>query len=93
MNEQQPTSPRQRLQQLQAIPERQRSDAEWDELNELEIALAAVNRTEGRDPGPRRNAPAPARQAKPGSNTPGNGAPGKKPPRKFHKRPTKGPAP
>ncbi len=44
MNDSQPVSPRARLQALQAIPERQRTDAEWDELNELEIALAAGNR-------------------------------------------------
>jgi hypothetical protein len=88
MNEQQPISPRHRLQELLSIPERQRTDAEWDELNELEIALASVNRTESRDSGPRRNAPASANQPKSS-----NGAPGKKPPRKFHKRPPKGTTP
>jgi hypothetical protein len=89
MNEQQPISPRQRLQALLAIPERQRTDAEWDELNELEIALASVNRTEARDPGPRRNAPAPsANQPKPGG-----GVAGKKPARKFQRRPPKGTTP
>ena len=88
MNEQQPISPRQRLQALLAIPERQRSDAEWDELNELEIALASVNRTEARDPGPRRNAPPTSGQPKPGS-----GAAGKKPARKFQRRPPKGSTP
>ena len=41
---QQPNSPRTRLQQLLAIPERQRTDAEWDELNEIEILLAVGNR-------------------------------------------------
>ena len=41
---QQPNSPRARLQQLLAIPERQRTDAEWDELNEIEILLAVGNR-------------------------------------------------
>jgi hypothetical protein len=33
-------SARARLQELRAIPERLRTDAEWDELNELEIQLA-----------------------------------------------------
>lgn len=89
MNEQQPPSPRRRLQELLAIPERQRTDAQWDEINELEITLASVNRTEARDPGARRHAGAPQNQPKPG----GGGALGKKPPRKFHKRPPKGTTP
>ena len=41
MNDPQQTSPRQRLQALLAIPESRRTDAEWDEINELEIALAS----------------------------------------------------
>jgi len=41
MNDPQPISPRQRLQTLLAIPESRRTDAEWDEINELEIALAS----------------------------------------------------
>jgi hypothetical protein len=32
------------MKELQAIPDRQRTDAEWDELNDLEIKLASVNR-------------------------------------------------
>ena len=44
MSDSEPISPRARLQQLQAIPDRQRTDAEWDELNELEIMLASGNR-------------------------------------------------
>ena len=39
-----PVPPNIRLQQLQAIPDKQRTDAEWDELNDLEIKLASVNR-------------------------------------------------
>ena len=50
MDEQQPISPRARLQALLAIPERQRTDAEWDELNELEIMLASGNRQGAPDP-------------------------------------------
>lgn len=41
MNDPQPMSPRQRLQALLAIPESKRTDAEWDEINELEIMLAS----------------------------------------------------
>ena len=39
-----------RMQELLAIPDRNRSDAEWDELNELEIALASGNRPGAPDP-------------------------------------------
>lgn len=88
MNEQQPISPRRRQQELLAIPERLRTDAQWDELNELEIALASANRVETREPVVRRNAPEPASRPKPGGDTQG-----KKPARKFHKRPPKGAAP
>lgn len=36
--------PRRRMRELLAIPERDRTDAQWDELNELEIQLAPGNR-------------------------------------------------
>ena len=39
-----PVDPRQRLRELNAIPERDRTDEEWDEMNELEIQLAPCNR-------------------------------------------------
>lgn len=88
MNEQQPISPRRRLQELLAIPERHRTDAQWDEINELEIALASVNRMETRESGTRRNAPVSADQRKPSG-----GAQGKKPQKRLHRRPPKGSAP
>jgi hypothetical protein len=47
MNKPQSNSPRDRLKQLLAIPERQRTEEEWDELNELEIMFAAGNRDTG----------------------------------------------
>ena len=37
MNKPHSNSPRVRLKQLLAIPERQRTEEEWDELNELEM--------------------------------------------------------
>lgn len=37
--------PRRRIRELLSIPDRDRSDAEWDELNELEIQTAPGNRT------------------------------------------------
>lgn len=49
------TDPRRRLRELQAIPERDRSDAQWDEMIELEIQLAPGNRAqEQRSPGGQR---------------------------------------
>ncbi len=88
MNEPQSTSPRRRLQELLAIPERQRTEAQWDELNELEITLTPVNREQTPEQGVRRLAAAPA-----GSPKPRRGAQGKKPLKRFHKRPPKGSAP
>lgn len=79
----QPTSPRRRLQELLAIPDNQRTEAQWDELNELEIRLAPGNREPtgggdgGREPGP----PGAGRQH------PRTNGQGKRNPRKFHKRP------
>jgi hypothetical protein len=36
--------PRRRLRELLTVPERDRTDAQWDEINELEIQLAPGNR-------------------------------------------------
>lgn len=83
MSEQQPTSPHRRLQELLAIPERLRTDGQWDEINELEITLASVNRADAREPGPRQNA-APAGRPKSG----GDGQ-GRKPFKNIPKRPRK----
>ena len=88
MNESQPPSPRARLQELLAIPERQRTDAEWDELNELEIMLASGNRQGAPGQGapgqgPRGNAPSPGGQPRLG----GGQHRGQRQGRKFHQRP------
>jgi hypothetical protein len=88
MSESQPSSPRLRLQELLAIPEKQRTEAEWDELNELEIMLAPGNREGAPEQGNRRNPTAPA-----GHSKPGGGQHGKNPRKKFHRRPGKGNAP
>jgi len=82
MTEQQPPSPRARLQELLAIPESRRTDAEWDEMHELEVKLFSANPAQTLDPG-RRNASAAIRPR------PGAGAQGKKPFQKGHhkKRP------
>ena len=46
-------SQRARLQQLRSIPEAKRTDAEWDELNELEITMALSNGQGGPNPNSR----------------------------------------
>src|SRR4051812_9102396 len=51
MDKPQSNSPRDRLQALRKIPERQRTDAEWDELNELEISQAVRNPVRPQDQG------------------------------------------
>ena len=40
----QPVDPRRRLRELLSVPERDRTDAQWDEIVELEIQLAPGNR-------------------------------------------------
>ena len=91
MNPSQPISPRRRLQELLAIPDNQRTDAQWDELNELEIKLAPGNR-ESSDNGGNRGT-----QVTPGAhqnrNQPRGNPQGKRLARKFHKRTPKGSAP
>lgn len=75
------------MQELLAVPERERTDAQWDELHELEIMLAPVNRGGRPEPqdNPRHNAPAPG--VHPGRR---NGPPGGKPGKRFRKRMPKG---
>jgi hypothetical protein len=90
MNTLEPVSPRRRLQELLAIPERQRTDEQWDEINELEIKLASANREDAPDPGARRDTPSNSNnnnQSRRNNRPGGGGQQGKKPPRKFHKKP------
>lgn len=92
MSEQQPMSPRQRMQALLAIPERQRTDAQWDELIELEIMFAPGNREGAPQPGqPGRRNPNQNQGGHPKQNQGGGGNAqhGKKSGKKFHKRPPK----
>ena len=85
MDEPQPISPRARMQALLAIPERQRTDAQWDELNELEIMLAAGNRQGAPEQNVRWNSTAPGGHPNPG----GRPHQGKRQARKFQQRPPK----
>src|SRR4051812_30799370 len=88
-----PIPPRRRLQELLAIPERQRTDEQWDEINELEIKLASANREDAPDPSSMR------RDGSSNNNNnnnrrnrpPGGGQQGKRPPRKFHNKKPGGP--
>lgn len=84
MNDQQTPSPRARLQALRAIPESKRTDAEWDELNELEILLASQNRQGAPEQGARGIPPAPG--GHPGA---GGARQRRKQERRFHQRPPK----
>jgi len=77
------------LQELLAIPERQRTDEQWDEINELEIKLASANREDAPDPSVRRDATPSSNQSR-RNRPPGGGQQGKRPPRKFHKKPGPG---
>jgi len=88
MDDPQPISPRVRLQALLAIPDRQRTDAQWDELNKLEVMLVTGNREGAPEQGVRWNRTAPGGQPRPGG-----GPHGKKPVRKFHHRPPRRNAP
>ncbi|MEO8134897.1 MAG: hypothetical protein ABI831_13065 [Betaproteobacteria bacterium] len=85
------------MQALLAIPDNQRTEAEWDELNELEIKLAPGNRDDSagsredagnQNKGGGRNAPGPGASPRP-EGVGGGGGPRRKPARKFHKRPPK----
>ena len=93
MNTSQPPSPRRRLQELLAIPDSQRTEEQWDELNELEIKLAPGNREASSDNGGgggREGGGAGGGGG--GRNQARNNAQGKRPARKFHKRAPKAPA-
>ncbi len=85
MNKPQPVSPRRRLQALLAIPERDRTDEEWDEMNELEIMLAPGNRggNQGEN-GQQRIEAAP--QPHPNKQPGGGGPHGKRSAKQFHRR-------
>lgn len=63
----QPVDPRRRLRELLSVPERDRSDEQWDEIIELEIQLAPGNRISGNEqPGGGSGGRGTAPQGKPG---------------------------
>jgi hypothetical protein len=79
---------RARMKELLAIPDRERTDEQWDELNELEIMMAVSNR----------NLSPHAPQGQKGNNNQRGGGPRHggapqhpgNPGRKFHNRPRRG---
>ena len=72
----QPVSPQRRLQELRSIPEKDRTDAQWDEMNELEIMLASSNRAGAPDPNLRREAGGQRNGQRPQQHSRGGGQPG-----------------
>ena len=104
LDEFQPLPLRRRLRELLSVPERDRSDAQWDEIIELEIQLAPGNRVAGheasggsgghvRHHAPRSNKPGGGGgQPQGGANAGGAGAPQKKhrPRSKNNRRPRPG---
>ncbi|MSQ52881.1 MAG: hypothetical protein EXR28_13440 [Betaproteobacteria bacterium] len=72
----QPANPRRRMQELLTIPDGQRSDEQWDELNELEIMLASGNRERPQGQGQGQSARPPGNQAGGGQARGGGGSGG-----------------
>jgi len=78
---------RARLKELLAIPDRERTDAQWDELNELEILMAVSNRNlSPHSPQPQKGGGQGGRPRHGGGGPQHPGNPG----RKFHNRPRRG---
>jgi hypothetical protein len=71
-----PPDTRRRLRDLLSIPERDRTDEQWDEIIELEIQLAPGNRVSGNEPlGGNPGRSNNIQHGKPGGNA-GGGGPG-----------------
>jgi hypothetical protein len=77
-----PPDTRRRLRDLLSIPERDRTDEQWDEIIELEIQLAPGNRVSGNEPLGGNPGRSNMQHGKPGGNT-GGGGPGQ--PQKKHR--------
>jgi hypothetical protein len=74
--------PRRRMRELLSIPERDRTDTEWDELNELEIQTAPGNRLGGQPPHGYAGKPS-------GGGSSGSGGPGVQSKNRFKGKPRK----
>jgi len=82
---------RRRLRELQAIPDRDRSDAVWDEIVALEIQLAPGNRAPSGQPDSGRRQDPGRRQGRPDQGRRREGSSDAKPAKHFFKRPKRGP--
>jgi hypothetical protein len=98
MSETETVEPRRRLRELLAIPERDRTDEQWDEIIELEIQMAPGNREAQNKPDPgRRQEPRPQHARRPDQKPPQGPRPeqvkpdGTKPVKRFTKRPKRPP--
>jgi hypothetical protein len=80
-----PNPSHQRLQELLGIPERNRTEAEWEEINELEITLTPANRAVASDRNTHRKPAVPGDQFKAR-----DGGAGRRLLKKPRKRPPKG---
>jgi hypothetical protein len=81
---------RARMRELLAIPDRERSDEQWDELNELEIMAAMTNRQlSSQSPPLHKGNGAQGGRPRHGGGGGGPQQPGN-PGRKFHNRPRRG---
>ena len=85
-----PLPPHVRLQQLLAIPDKQRTDEQWDELNDLEIKLASVNRQGAPMQGAPRQGGQPSSRPDRNGGGGGNGGRPNNQGKKFHRRPPRG---
>ena len=68
-----PPDTRRRLRELLSIPERDRTDEQWDEIIELEIQLAPGNRVSANEPLGGNPGRSNMQQGKPGGNAGGGG--------------------
>lgn len=75
----QPNDQRRRLRELLSIPERDRTDEQWDEIVELEIQLAPGNRAGPAGGPPMKSGPAGAVNQQPRKHRAKN--PGRRPPK------------
>jgi len=95
-SEAQPAEPqerdaRRRLRELLAIPERERTDALWDEIVSLEIQLAPGNRAPSGQPDAGHRQEPGRRQGRPDQGRRREGASDAKPSKHFFKRSKRGP--
>jgi len=83
------TPPQQRLKELQAIPDNMKTEAQWDELIELEIAMAQGGQVIRTGQKGAQHPGQGGKHAKAHGGGGGGGSQVRKPARKFHRKPPK----